>query len=130
MLICPMDATGAHPFRYVVMRAAMKPYIAELATNVTAHGVPTMRPLWYEFPADPKCVGVNDQYLLGPSLLVAPVVTQNATEREVYFPAGADWLSFFDPSAAAVKGGRKQMVQAPLDIIPVYWRKASAAVDV
>ena len=30
-----------------------------------------MRPLWYEFPTDPACVGVNDQYLLGPSLLVA-----------------------------------------------------------
>ena len=54
-------------------------------------------------------------------------VIQNATEREVYFPAGADWQSFFDPSAAAVKGGSKRMVHAPLDSIPVYWRKASAA---
>ena len=116
--------------KYIRVRAQLKPYIAELSINVTARGVPTMRPLWYEFPTDPKCVGVNDQYLLGPSLLVAPVVTQNATEREVYFPAGADWQSFFDPTAVAVKGGSRQMVQAPLDNIPVYWRKASAEVHV
>jgi alpha-D-xyloside xylohydrolase len=111
--------------KYVRVREQLKPYIAELSINVTARGVPTMRPLWYEFPTDPKCVGVNDQYLLGTSLLVAPVVIQNATEREVYFPAGADWQDFFDPNAEVVKGGSKQMVQAPLDSIPVYWRKAS-----
>jgi alpha-D-xyloside xylohydrolase len=108
----------------------LKPYIAELSLNVTARGVPTMRPLWYEFPTDPNCLGVNDQYLLGPDLLVAPVTLQNATSRSVYFPAGADWQSFFDPTAAAVKGGSRQMVQAPLESIPVYWRTASAAVKV
>ena len=52
--------------KYIRVREQLKPYIAELSANVTASGVPTMRPLWYEFPADPKCVGVNDQYLLGP----------------------------------------------------------------
>ena len=67
------DAAGAHPFRYVVMRAAMKPYIAELSANVTATGVPTMRPLWYEFPEDHGAYGINDQYFLGPKYLVAPV---------------------------------------------------------
>ena len=46
----------------------IKPYIQELARNVTSHGVPTMRPLAYEFPADPKCWGLNDQYMLGPNL--------------------------------------------------------------
>ena len=116
--------------KYIRVREQLKPYIAELSANVTASGVPTMRPLWYEFPTDPESVSVNDQYLLGPRLLVAPVVIQNATEREVYFPAGADWQSFFDPSAAVVKGGSRQMVQAPLDIIPVYWRKPCAAVNV
>ena len=43
--------------------------VQELARNVTSHGVPTMRPLAYEFPADPKCRGgLNDQYMLGPNL--------------------------------------------------------------
>ena len=49
--------------KYIRVREQLKPYIAELAANVTARGVPTMRPLWYEFPTDAKCIGVNDQYL-------------------------------------------------------------------
>jgi alpha-D-xyloside xylohydrolase len=124
------NGTQVHLEKWIRVRAQLKPYIAELSFNVTARGVPTMRPLWFGFPNVPKCLGVNDQYLLGPDLLVAPVTVQNATSRSVYFPAGSDWQSFFDPSAAVVKGGSRQMVQAPLDIIPVYWRKASAAVKV
>ena len=47
-----------------------------------------MRPLAYEFLADPGAFGVGDQYMLGPDYLVAPVVVQGAVERRVYFPAG------------------------------------------
>ena len=78
----------------------IKPYIQELDRNVTSRGVPTMRPLSYEFPSDPKCAGINDQYMLGPKYLVAPVTAENATTRTLYFPAGADWLDVFgrDPT--------------------------------
>ena len=117
------SATQVHLEKYVRVRKQLKPYIAELAANVSKSGVPTMRPLWYEFPDDDHCRGVNDQYLLGPSLLVAPVTVQNATSRSVYFPRGADWQDFFDASATPVKGGQTQTVDAPLDHIPVYWRK-------
>merc|ERR1712118_654216 len=99
----------------------MKPYIAELAANVSATGVPTMRPLWYEFPDDPKCVGVNDQYLLGPKYLVAPVTTQNSTNRTLYFPAGASWRDVF--TGKLTRGGQTLTVAAPLDTIPVYTRE-------
>ena len=73
--------------RYVRVRAErLAPYIAALAANVSARGVPTMRPLWWEFPGDAGAVGVNDQYMLGPDLLVAPVTVQGATKRQVTFP--------------------------------------------
>ena len=63
--------------RYVRVRAErLAPYIAALAANVSARGVPTMRPLWWEFPGDALAIGVNDQYMLGPDLLVAPVTAQ------------------------------------------------------
>ena len=66
------------------LRLTLKPYIRELAVDVTKHGVPTMQPLWWESPADTMCVGVSlgDQYLLG-----APVTTQNVTDWIVCFPA-------------------------------------------
>ena len=96
------------------------PYIAALARNVSAEGVPTMRPLWYEFPQDPAAYDVNDQYLLGPDYLVAPVTAQGATNRSVVFPAGARWVSVWDE--AVVEGPGTRVVQAPLEVIPVYRR--------
>ena len=103
----------------------IKPYIQELDRNVTSRGVPTMRPLSYEFPEDRKCRGINDQYMLGPKYLVAPVTVENATTRTLYFPAGADWLDFLgkDPERV-IRGGQRLTVEAPLDTIPVYSRRA------
>jgi len=98
----------------------LKPYIAELAKNVSTEGVPTMRPMWYEFPDDSNCYNVDDQYMLGPLYLVAPVSIQNATNRSVVFPTGASWQNIWDNSIQV--GGVTIIVQAPLDIIPVYKR--------
>ena len=100
----------------------LKPYILELARNVSLRGAVTMRALTFEFPEDARAVGINDQYLLGPRLLVAPVVDMGAREREVYFPAGARWRNFWNASATPVPGGTTATVEAPLDIIPVYER--------
>jgi len=108
--------------KYVRFRSSMKGYLKELDRNVTAHGVPTMRPLAFEFPNDPKARGIDDQYMLGPSYLVAPVTAQNATTRTMYFPAGANWASVFHPSSAPIEGGQILTVPAPLDDIPVYVR--------
>ena len=58
--------TQVHLERYIRLRARLKPYIAEIAANVTARGMPTVRPLWWDFPEDPKAIGVNTQYMLGP----------------------------------------------------------------
>ena len=106
----------------VRLRLHLKPYIQKLSANVTTRGVPTARPLWWEFPGDTSVIGINDQYLLGPDLLVAPVAVQGARNRSVYFPEGARWQDFFDPGAQPVEGGVRQTVDAPLDRIPAYWR--------
>lgn len=114
---------------YIRIRASIKPYIQELAENVTARGVPTMRPLWWEFPEDALCVGVDDQYLLGPDLLVAPVTKQGATSRSVYFPAGSNWQNFFDATDLVV-GGATLEILAPVELIPVYRRIATSVVSI
>ena len=101
-------------------RDVLKPYLAELARNVSLDGGPTARPLWWEF-SDPACAVVDDQYLLGPDLLVAPVALQGATSRQVVFPAGASWRSVWNASAMLV-GGVTLVVAAPLGFTPAWWR--------
>ena len=81
-----------------------------------------MRPLAYEFPSDPKTAGIDDQFLLGPRILVAPVTAQRATTRTMYFPAGASWQPLLHKDAPPIKGGQSLTVDAPLDEIPVYAR--------
>ena len=104
------------------MRAErVKPYIVALDAEVTTTGAPTMRPLWYEFPDDIKSYSVEDQYMLGPNLLVAPVYTQGATSRTVYFPDGT-WKHFFDGST--VVGPCTKTIDAPLESFPVYERQS------
>jgi len=106
--------------KYIRLRATMKPYITELAKNVTASGVPTMRPLFYEFPEDKSAYGINNQYMLGPKYLVAPVTVQGQTNRSMYFPEGATWTNLF--TKEVVQGGKTMVVDAPLENLPVYIR--------
>ena len=114
--------------KYIKLRATrLLPYIRELAANVTTFGVPTMRPLSYDFPSDDGAAMINDQYMLGPELLVAPVVVGNATSRKVYFPCVAQagdttWQSYWDNSVVVPCGPLPKEVAAPLDVIPVYKR--------
>jgi alpha-D-xyloside xylohydrolase len=98
----------------------MQSYISELEHNVSARGVPTMRPLWWEF-ADSAVLDVNDQYMLGSRLLVAPVTLQSATSRTIVFPAGSRWTSFWDV-AKSFDGGQTVDVDAPLGQTPAFWR--------
>jgi len=117
------NATQVHLEKYVNFRSqVLKPYIKELDGNVTQFGVPTMRPLAYEFPHDAGCRHINDQYMFGPKYLVAPVTAQNATTRRMYFPKGADWKDIW--GSEVVTGGQTLTIQAPLGVIPVYSRQA------
>ena len=79
-----------------------------------------MRPLWYEFPEDDGAYGINDQYMLGPEYLVAPVTIQNQTSRAVYFPKGASWQHLF--TKEVVVGGKWEFIAAPIETFPVYTR--------
>ena len=64
-----------------------------------------MRPLFLDFPADPACWEVQDQFLFGDDILVAPVVTEGARERRVYLPAGAAWRDAWTGAPAAAASG-------------------------
>lgn len=73
----------------------LRPYLWKTAQDCVRDGKPFMRPLIYEWPSDANAVNCQDEYLLGDDLLIAPLLEENATTREVYLPDGV-WFDFFD----------------------------------
>ena len=73
----------------------LRPYLWKTAQECVRDSKPFMRPLIYECPNDVNVVNCQDEYLLGDDLLVAPLLEENATSREVYLPEGV-WFDFFD----------------------------------
>ncbi len=109
--------------RLLFLRESLRPYIQAQMELASAEGLPPMRPLFVEFPDDPGCEAVDDQFLFGPDILVAPVLRLSQREREVYLPAGANWINAWDRQPFA--GGQVVKTAAPLDRIPVFLRSGS-----
>ncbi|HEY1640256.1 MAG TPA: TIM-barrel domain-containing protein [Streptosporangiaceae bacterium] len=107
--------------RLLFLRERLRPYVMDQMAAAAQTGLPPMRPLFVDFPADQAAWDVDDQYLFGPDILVAPVVTEGARERQVYLPAGATWLDAW--TGAPQEGGAWVTAPAPLDKIPVYLRE-------
>lgn len=78
--------------RALAMRYSLMPYIYSQSVAASERGHPVMRPLFFEFPDDPTSWLVEDQYLLGSDLLVAPLIEAD-DERGVYLPPG-EWIDY------------------------------------
>ena len=113
---------GEEPYRimrhYLDVRERLRPYILSQMARASEDGSPVMRPLFYDFPDDEVCHTIEDQYMFGPDLLVAPVLEYRATSRSVYLPAGATWTDTL--SGKAYTGGQAIAVPLSLDHIPVF----------
>ena len=95
------------------------PLIMSLWRQADATGIPPTRPLWLQFPGDPTAAAQQQEWTLGDNVLVAPVVTEGATSRHVYFPAGC-WRA---PQTGLVKRGpTTAIVPAPLTTLPYFFR--------
>jgi alpha-D-xyloside xylohydrolase len=107
--------------KYMFMRERLKPYIKKLMEAAHEKGTPPMRPLFYDFPDDPAAWEVEDQYMFGPDILVAPILGMGQRERRVYLPAGTDWMNALTREISG--GGATIECPAPLEIIPLFVRK-------
>lgn len=106
------------------LRERLRPYLGALSEAAHRTGTPPMRPLFFDFPEDGRAWAVDDEFLLGPDLLVAPVAQAGARARPVYLPAGTRWL---DPATGAVHaGGTAVEAAAPLERIPLFVREGAA----
>ncbi|HTI23018.1 MAG TPA: TIM-barrel domain-containing protein [Kutzneria sp.] len=106
------------------LRERLRPYLAELSEAAHRTGAPPMRPLFFDFPDDERAWTVEDQFLLGPDVLVAPITEGGTRSRPVYLPVGTRWL---DSTTGSVHdGGVTVEAPAPLAHIPVFVREGAA----
>jgi len=104
--------------KYISIREEMKPYITGCMKAAHETGTPVMRPLFYDFPGDKRCWTLSDEYMFGPSVLVAPVLYAGMRKRSVYLPSGSRWK--ITDSETLYDGGQTIECSAPLDTIPVF----------
>ena len=109
--------------KYLRLRYELMPYIYSLGYYTHETGAPFMRPLFMDFPNDPKVADLGDEYMFGPAFLVAPVTSQGQTAKSVYLPAGTAWYNYW--SGERFDGGQTIQVNAPIDIIPLFVRAGS-----
>ena len=81
-----------------------------------------MRPLFYAYPEDARAWEIDDEYLFGDDLLIAPVLTLGARSRRVYLPAGT-WTDAY--TGRRYEGNTTLEADAPLDRIPVFIREGA-----
>ena len=107
--------------KYIFIRERLKPYIKELMAEAHEIGTPPMRPLFYDFENDACAWEIDDEYMLGSDLLVAPIIYENEYSRNVYLPKGASWVDVW--TGDEYEGGNTALCDAPLDKIPLFLRK-------
>ncbi len=104
--------------KYMLIRENLRPYILGLMKEAHEKGTPPMRPLFYDFPADAGTWDIDDQYMFGPDILVAPVLYEGERKRRVYLPGGACWTE--TGTGRTFEGGTWIESEAPLDTLPLF----------
>ena len=113
----------AHFARFTRIWCDLTPYLRALSDAAATRGIPVQCPMFLHFPDDPAGYAIQDQYLYGPDLLVAPVHEVGATEWSVYLPHGVAWTHLW--SGVVHKGGQRITVAAPIGEPPVLFREGS-----
>ncbi|MBK8492623.1 MAG: alpha-glucosidase [Saprospirales bacterium] len=108
--------------RFAREHKKLKPYLEKCLSEAREKGYPMVRHLYLHYPNDPNVPGLDEEYLLGPDLLVAPVVREKQEEVDVYLPEGS-WRHYWSKELFA--GGRWYKVKAPLGEPAVFWKSSS-----
>ena len=107
--------------KFAELRYRMLPYILSEAAQCARESLPMVRPIVLEFQGDPMTFKIDDQYLFGQSLLVAPIFDES-DRRKVYLPLG-DWTDFW--TKAPVTGDRWLEIEASIDVLPMFIRQGA-----
>lgn len=105
--------------RSIELRYQWLPHIYAVMEEASRTGLPAMRPLFLEYPADPQTWSRDDEFMFGSNVLVAPVLIEGVTQREVYLPAG-DWYD--EATGQHHAGGTSHRIPVTLDSLPIFVR--------
>ena len=108
--------------KYMQIREEMRDYTRSLMTEAHEKGTPVMRTLFYEFPEDTHAWEIEDEYMYGDKVLVAPILEAGAKERRVYLPGdGTLWKE--SETEKEYSGGQWICVPVTLESMPVFIKK-------
>jgi alpha-D-xyloside xylohydrolase len=99
--------------RAVELKYSLMPYIYAQAVDSSAHGYPMLRALFFEYPDDPGSWLVDDEYMFGSDLLVAPLI-EEGSERNVYLPPGA-WIDY--QTSKIYRGGWQRIGAGQIPVV-------------
>jgi alpha-glucosidase len=105
--------------KYLKLRYRMMPFLYTTLEESHRTGVPLFRPLLLNYQSDTNTLNLDDQFMVGSDLLVAPILKADLTGRMVYLPEGS-WFDFWTGKKYA--GGTMYRVDAPLDVVPMFVR--------
>ena len=103
--------------RAIELRYELLPHIYNVMREASVSGLPALRPMFLEFPEDPRTYDLDSQFMFGDALLVAPVIEEGARQRSVYLPKGA-WFDYW--TGQRYEGGREVTIEVSLSSIPVF----------
>ncbi|KAK6416691.1 hypothetical protein LTR95_017428, partial [Oleoguttula sp. CCFEE 5521] len=109
----------------MAIRYSLLPYMYTLFYLSHTTGSTVMRALAWEFPNDPSLADNDNQFLLGPNLMITPILGQGLTSRGGVFPGvgeGEIWYDWYTQAAFDAQPGVNHTIDAPLGHIPVYIR--------
>jgi alpha-D-xyloside xylohydrolase len=107
--------------RYVELRYRLFPYLYSTAIQASRTAMPVIRALNLMWPDDPHALHYDLQYMLGPALMVAPVVHPSG-KKNVYLPEGK-WIDFW--TGEVIRGPEVLRLHVPLATLPLYIRAGS-----
>jgi alpha-glucosidase len=105
--------------KYLKLRYTLLPFLYTTLEEAHRTGVPLFRPLVLNFPDDANTYNLDDEFMVGDDLLVAPIVKPDVTRRLVYLPKGV-WYDYW--TNRNITGGTMISVDAPLDTVPMFVR--------
>ncbi len=109
--------------KYIKLRYKLIPYIYDLFKECEDKGLPIIRPLLLHYQNDIDTYEINDQFMFGEKIMVAPILEQGKKARMVYLPKGSNWVDYWNKKK--FKGGQYIIKETPLDVCPIYIKEGS-----